>query len=152
VGIDVRPAVESDLPALLDLYRELHPADPVLPDDVARQTWKQIQAQQGRTILVAEVDGVVAGTVDCTVLPNLTRGARPFVQLENVVVAQSHRRRGIGARLLEATAELAKAAGCYKVQLHTALVRSAAHAFYEAAGYEANAQGYRCYFIRPEDR
>lgn len=141
----IRPAVESDLAQLLELYAELHRADPPIPLDAARGIWRQIDAQAGRTILVAVVEARVAGTVDCAVLPNLTRGGRPFVLVENVVVSATCRRSGIGARLLDAVAILARSAGCYKIQLMTGSVRTGAHPFYEAQGFQAIAQGYRLY-------
>lgn len=88
----------------------------------------------------------VVGTVDCTVLPNLTRGTRPFMLVENVVVAAAHRRAGVGSALLEAAVRLAHQAGCYKVQLLSRTERDTAHAFYESRGFRAVAQGYRLYF------
>jgi len=37
-------------------------------------------------------------------------------------------------------------AGCYKVQLLSRKHRHGAHAFYEALGFEASAEGFRRYF------
>jgi ribosomal protein S18 acetylase RimI-like enzyme len=87
----------------------------------------------------------VIGTVDCAALPNLTRGARPFMLVENVVVSGEYRRAGVGSALLEAAMRLARQAGCYKVQLLSRAERSAAHAFYESRGFRPVAQGYRRY-------
>lgn len=150
--ISVRPATELDVPALLALYAELHPADPQPAAQTAHEVWLAIEAQAGRTILVAEADGAdsgartVVGTVDCAVLPNLTRGARPFALVENVVVAGGHRRSGIGSALLDAAVALAQQAGCYKIQLLSRAERHGAHAFYESYGFRASAHGYRRYF------
>lgn len=141
----IRPTAEQDLPELLGLYAELHPDDPAVPAADAAVIWQQIAAQEGRTILVAERDGTVAGTADCTVLPNLTRGGRPFLLIENVVVAAACRRRGIGARLLAAAVDLAASAGCYKAQLMSRDSRAEAHAFYQSCGFAPAAQGFRRY-------
>jgi ribosomal protein S18 acetylase RimI-like enzyme len=143
--ISVRPATQADVPALLNLYTELHPADPPPSVQTALDVWRAIEAQDGRTVLVAEAGGTVVGTVDCAVLPNLTRGARPFALIENVVVAAGHRRSGVGSSLLEAAVCLARQAGCYKVQLLSRTERLSAHAFYESLGFRAVAQGYRLY-------
>jgi GNAT superfamily N-acetyltransferase len=140
----IRPAVESDLAQLLELYAQLHRSDPPLPSDTARAIWRQIEAQAGRAVLVAVDGDTVAGTVDVTVLPNLTRAGRPFVLVENVVVREAHRRSGIGARLMGEVETLARAAGCYKIQLMSGAARSGAHSFYEAIGFQ-HAQGYRRY-------
>lgn len=135
----------ADLTALLALYAELHPDDPPVSSESAAVVWRQIAEQRGRTVLVAELDGVVAGTADCTVLPNLTRGARPLMLIENVVVAAAFRRAGIGRALLAAAVTAARSAGCYKLQLLSRSDRRAAHAFYESCGFQALAQGYRLY-------
>ncbi|GIJ47144.1 acetyltransferase [Virgisporangium aliadipatigenens] len=144
--IVVRPAVQDDLPALLELYAELHPADPPLATHTATEVWRAVEAQAGRTILVAEAGAALAGTIDCTVLPNFTRAARPFMLVENVVVSAGYRRAGVGTALMEAAVRLARQAGCYKVQLLSRTDRKGAHAFYEARGFRAAAQGYRLYF------
>jgi GNAT superfamily N-acetyltransferase len=150
VTITIRRAVDADLPVLLALYAELHPDDVPPPPEAAAKIWRQIEEQSGRSVLVAMLGGVgldeiVAGTADCTVLPNLTRGGRPFMLVENVVVAQVYRRLGVGRALLAAAVTDANGAGCYKVQLLSRDTRSAAHAFYEALGFRAVAQGYRRY-------
>jgi GNAT superfamily N-acetyltransferase len=146
VRITVWTADEADLPALLALYAELHPADPPLAVDAALPIWRRIQGQSGRSVLLAERGGQPAGTGDCTILPNLTRGGRPFMLVENVVVGQAHRRQGVGTALLDAAAGLARAGGCYKVQLLSRADRAHAHAFYAACGFAPSAQGYRRYF------
>ena len=143
--ISVRAASAADLPALLDLYTELHPADPPPSEQAALDAWRAIEAQVGRTVLVAESAATVIGTVDCAVLANLTRNARPFALVENVVVTTGSRRSGVGSALLDAAVSLARQAGCYKVQLLSRAERHAAHAFYESHGFRAVAQGYRRY-------
>ncbi|MER7402575.1 GNAT family N-acetyltransferase [Streptomyces sp. NPDC000070] len=55
-----------------------------------------MSGQQGRTVLVAEADGTVAGTADCIVMPNLTLSGRAVLFVENVVVAGRFQRRGVG--------------------------------------------------------
>jgi N-acetylglutamate synthase-like GNAT family acetyltransferase len=145
VKIHVRPASEADVPALLGLYAELHPDDPPPSTQSALDAWRAIEAQSGRTVLVAESAGTVVGTVDCAVLPNLTRAARPFALVENVVVAAGTRRSGAGSALMEAVVALARQAGCYKIQLLSRAERAAAHTFYESFGFRAVAQGYRLY-------
>ncbi|WP_410638583.1 GNAT family N-acetyltransferase [Amycolatopsis sp. lyj-346] len=143
--ITTRLAAEADLPALLALFQELHPDDPAPSGQAAADAWRAIEGQSGRAILLAETGGVVVGTIDCTTLPNLTRGARSFMVVENVVVTAGHRRSGVGAALMEAAVARARQARCYKVQLLSRSGREAAHAFYESLGFRAVAQGYRLY-------
>ncbi|GAA4294261.1 GNAT family N-acetyltransferase [Streptomyces venetus] len=142
--ITVRAADAADLSALLALYRELNPDDAPLPHATAEAVWAAIRGQQGRTVLVAEADGVVAGAADCVVMPNLTRGGRAILFVENVVVAGHFQRRGVGRQLMEAAVLLGESAGCYKVQL-LAADDAYVHRFYEACGFGALAQGFRRY-------
>jgi ribosomal protein S18 acetylase RimI-like enzyme len=143
--VNVRPASIEDLPDLLRLYAELQPDDPPLPMERATEVWAAMAAQAGRTVLVADVDGTLVGTVDCVLVPNLTRGGRSHLLVENVVVAAAARRQRIGARLMDAAIGLATEAGCYKVQLLSRMERADAHAFYESYGFQRRAQGYRLY-------
>ncbi|AXG79874.1 GNAT family N-acetyltransferase [Streptomyces paludis] len=142
--ITIRPAAETDLRELLPLYAELNPDDAPLSADSARSIWTAIRHQQGRTVLVAELDSTLAGTADCTVLPNLTRGGRSILVVENVVVTHTHRRLGVGKQLMDAAARLAESTGCYKIQLLAADSHEA-HTFYQACGFQPLAQGFRRY-------
>ncbi|GAA2232934.1 GNAT family N-acetyltransferase [Streptomyces indiaensis] len=141
---NVRPADAADLPSLLALYSELNPDDAPLPQTSADAIWSAISSQRGRTILVAEAAGTLAGTADCIVLPNLTRGGRAILFVENVVVAGSFQRRGVGRQLMEAAVRLGESAGCYKVQL-LAADDEYVHTFYKACGFQALAEGFRRY-------
>ncbi|MBQ1053116.1 GNAT family N-acetyltransferase [Micromonospora sp. C51] len=96
-------------------------------------------------MLIALREGTAVGTVDSIVVPNLTRGGRPYMLVENVVVARSARRQGVANRMFDALIGLARAAGCYKVQLLSHVDRSDAHMFYESRGLRPVAQGYRLY-------
>ncbi|MGW6058124.1 N-acetyltransferase family protein [Streptomyces sp. NPDC055189] len=145
--ITVRSAVEKDLSSLLGLYSELNPDDAPLPPESAAAIWSGIAGQQGRTVLVAEADATVVGTADCVVLPNLTRGGRTILFVENVVVAGTCRRRGVGERLLAAVVRLGETAGCYKVQL-LAADDEYVHTFHESCGFKPLAQGFRRYIER----
>jgi GNAT superfamily N-acetyltransferase len=142
--ITVREAADADLAALLGLYGELNPDDVPLSQAAAEAVWAAISGQQGRTVLVAEAEGAVAGTADCIVMPNLTRGGRAILFVENVVVADRFQRRGVGRRLMESAVRLGESAGCYKVQL-LAADDEYVHRFYAACGFTAAAQGFRRY-------
>ncbi|WP_329453240.1 GNAT family N-acetyltransferase (plasmid) [Streptomyces sp. NBC_01724] len=129
---------------MLTLYSELNPDDAPLPQASAGAIWAAISRQQGRTILVADAGRTVAGTADCIVMPNLTRGGRAILFVENVVVASSFQRRGIGRQLMKTAVRLGESAGCYKVQL-LAANDEYVHTFYEACGFKALAEGFRRY-------
>ncbi|WP_456787642.1 N-acetyltransferase family protein [Cellulomonas sp. P5_C5] len=127
-----REARPDDLPALLRLYSQLHPADSA-PDD-APAVLDQILATAGLHLFVLEVEGDVVATAYLNVIPNLTRGASPYAVVENVVVEQSRRGTGLGKATMAGTLAAAGAAGCYKVMLLTGSRSAGTHAFYRSCG------------------
>lgn len=99
-----------------------------------------------RQLVVAVLDGHLVGTADLLVLPNLTHHGKPWALVENVIVTGAARRTGVGRELVEHLIELARAAGCYKVQLLSDKQRVEAHDFYRSLGLDAVAEGFRIYF------
>jgi GNAT superfamily N-acetyltransferase len=143
VTVTVRAADAGDLPAVHALYRQLYPEIDLRLDDRVRRAWADTLATPGRTVLVAEVDGVPAGTADVSLMANAAR-ARPYLIVENVVVDEAHRGSGLGRVLLEAARARARTAGCYKLQLSA--VDDAAYGFYEAAGMQHDGRTYKDFF------
>jgi GNAT superfamily N-acetyltransferase len=145
----VRRAEQRDLDALLFLYAELADGDatrvPAGRTDAAAILAAALDDPR-RSLLVAELEGTVVGTADLLVVPNLTHRGDPWAIVENVVVATAARRRGVGRALLARAVELARGAGCYKLQLLSMKHRIEAHAFYRSLGIEPVAEGFRIYF------
>lgn len=132
----IRPAIRGDLPGVLLLYSHLHPNDPVLAETVADAAWTRLLASPGVTVFVLALpDGVLAASCTLAIVPNLTRGARPFGIMENVVTHNDHRQRGHGTAVLRAAMAWAQRAGCYKLSLDTGSTHEATMRFYEAAGF-----------------
>lgn len=137
VSIEIRPASCADLPHVLRLIGEMYPEDPPLSEAGADRIWAEIEAQTGRTLLVArDGAGEVLGTVDCVVMPNLSRAGRPRLVMENLVVSEDHRRRGVGRLLMAEVREIAEREGCYKVQFLSA-EDAYVHEFYRSCGFTA---------------
>jgi GNAT superfamily N-acetyltransferase len=150
VSVDVRPAVVADVPALLTLYQQLSGGlAPELPLTMAEAEarFAGIAADPDRTLLVATVEGAVAGTVDLLIVrPSLTHGGRPWAAVENVVVDDRYHRRGVGRALMDEAARRAREADCHRLQLLSSQRRTDAHAFYRAIGMDASPQGFRLFF------
>ncbi|MNT21629.1 hypothetical protein D3C72_1569750 [compost metagenome] len=73
----IRACREQDLAGLLGLYAELRPRDPVLTPSVARAAFRQLLAEPGVQILVAEVEGQLAATCQHLVFGGM--GAPPWM-------------------------------------------------------------------------
>lgn len=149
--MSVRRARPADLDGLLALYTELAEGrDGSVPAaaPAAGRILTAIVDDPARRLTVATVGGEVVGSVDLVVVPNITYHGRPWAVVENVIVAEEHRRTGVGARLMTAVLDEARAAGCYKVLLHSGKQRTWAHSFYRSLGFEAVAEGFKLYFDR----
>jgi GNAT superfamily N-acetyltransferase len=142
-----REAGCGDFEDILRLYRQLQPTDPVLEDGSDAATFEQILGSPGLHIFVLEFDGKIVATTYLNVVPNLTRAASPYAVIENVVVEESLRGRGVGKQIMADTLQAAWQAGCYKAMLMTGSRKPATHAFYRACGFSPDAK--TAYLARP---
>ncbi|WP_113487369.1 GNAT family N-acetyltransferase [Rhizobium cremeum] len=141
--IPVRAAGIDDLSALLMLYRELHPTEPPLPEALAAATYRQMLAQPGLTTFLALDGETPVATATLVVTPNLTRDAKPYALIENVVSLTSHRGRGFGRAAVCAAIAAAWRAGCYKAMLLTGRSDEAVHRFYRDCGFRQDKTGFQ---------
>lgn len=140
-GVLCRDIREDELDVLLELYRHLHEADVPLPErGRVEEVWGEMLSGSGMRCLVGEVGGRVVGSCCLVMVPNLTRGARPYGVIENVVTHADFRRRGVGGALLRHALGVAWEAGCYKVMLMTGRKTEAVTRFYEGAGFRGDAK------------
>ncbi len=135
LGVLVREARRDDLPALLSLYQQLHETDPVPHGAGLAALWEEILADPNYHILLLEKDGLPAASVTVVVVKNLTRCARPYAIIENVITDKAHRRQGFAAALMAQAVKIAHAANCYKVSLTTGNKDEATFRFYEGCGF-----------------
>jgi ribosomal protein S18 acetylase RimI-like enzyme len=140
--VTIRAATSDDLPEVLELYRHLHASDAPLDAAVAERVWSTLLTSGFTTVIVAETATVLLASCTLAIVPNLTRGGRPYGVIENVVTHADHRQQGLGHRVLAHALELAWAADCYKVSLATGRTDEATLRFYETAGFERNAKTY----------
>ena len=84
----IRLIDKGELDVLLELYEHLHADDAPLPSNQKLQSlWQRIIANPMLHYIVAELDGRLVASCTLAIVPNLTRGARPYGLIENVVKA-----------------------------------------------------------------
>jgi GNAT superfamily N-acetyltransferase len=89
----------------------------------------------GDRVVVAEVDGAVAGLAHLQVAPALELD-RPAAKIGALVVDEAQRERGVGRALVAELEREARARGCAVLSLTTAERRADAHAFYIGVGLQ----------------
>jgi GNAT superfamily N-acetyltransferase len=138
----LRRLESTDLEALLALYEHLHDSDAPPPSrEAVDSVWRELMASPNHRyygVFVNEETLVSSGTL--TIIPNLTRGCRPYGVVENVVTHPRHRRKGHAKALLAKALAEAWAAGCYKVMLLTGRKDEETLQFYESAGFDRHAK------------
>jgi len=148
--VTIREARRDDLAAIVHLLAD-DPlgstreslADP-LPETYHR-AFDEIDADPRQTLLVAEVAGRVVGTLQLSILPNLTYGGRRRAQVEGVRIASDARGSGIGRGLIEQAKRVAREADCHMLQLTTNRQRPQAVHFYERLGFVDSHHGLKLY-------
>ncbi len=141
----IRKAAERDLPRIIELYEALTEEKLDLSPEVRKQVFGEILAMPRHELVVAEENAIVIGTLVLQIVPNLSHHARPWSQVENVVVDARYRRKGIGRLLMDYAVNRSRAAGCYKVQLASSKKRLEAHEFYRSIGFQDSSIGFRYY-------
>lgn len=133
----IREVTEQDLPQLLELYLYLHETEIPAFDGHLLGMWKQILDDPNHHIIVAEEGGKLVSTCVCIILPNLTRGVRPYALVENVVTHGDYRGRGYASACLAYAKELAQRENCYRLTLATGSKLESTLNFYRQAGYSS---------------
>ncbi len=132
--IEIRPAVLGDCEALARLNREEMGYD--YPADQMKSQLEKLLSDGKNGIFVAEAAGEVVGYVHLTDYDLLY--ADHMKNIMGIAVASSHRRMGIGKKLLAAAEEWARESGAAGVRLVSGETRIGAHAFYRSLGYQGN--------------
>jgi GNAT superfamily N-acetyltransferase len=149
--MQVRPAAPEDAAAVEALYRSLVPNDTNI--NVQPRRLAELQDDASNRLFVAEDAGAVCGTVFVTICRDPMYGFASYGVVENVIVAESARGRGVGRALLAAVEQHARAARCTKLMLLSSVARVEAHAFFQHLGFDgAKKRGFVKYLNRPAPR
>ena len=133
----IREARESDLLTIGKLTLELIEAmgntegiDIKLIAENCRNLLNEVNSH----ILVAEIEGVVAGFVNFTTRKTiLHRGLSGLI--DELIVAKSYRGKGIGKQLLSSAVEKSRQLGCCEVEVSTEKTNAKAREFYRQCGF-----------------
>lgn len=134
----VREIKFDELNSLLELYLYLHENSIPKETEHLKETWNDIMNDSNHHIIVNEIDGKVVSSCVCVIIPNLTRGVRPYAFVENVVTHLDYRGKGYAADCLQYAKDIAEKNNCYKMMLLTGSKKESTLKFYENAGYNSS--------------
>jgi ribosomal protein S18 acetylase RimI-like enzyme len=141
-----RAARREDLPALVRLLADdvlgasrERASDP-LPEAYGK-AFDAIERDPNNELVVAEMNGKVAGMLQLTFSPGISRQGSWRALIEAVRVESTLRSAGLGRKLIALAIERARARGCRMVQLTSDKSRVEAIRFYESLGFVASHQG-----------
>jgi len=135
--VQVRPATPADLPSLLALE-----ASSLTAAHWSAAEYHRLFTESARVVLVigeAAVDGFIVG-----------RALGPEWEIENIVIAPSVQRRGLGTRLVRELLGLAGGRGARAVYLEVRESNRAARALYSKLGFRETGRR-RSYYRNPEE-
>ena len=134
----IREIAEQDFDDLMKLYMQLHDNPFPEKNDRVIAIWNNILNDENHHIIVAEENGIIVSSCVCVIIPNLTRGQRPYAFIENVITDKYYRKKGYATACLNYAREIAKSENCYKMMLLTGSKERSTLDFYEQAGYNKN--------------
>jgi GNAT superfamily N-acetyltransferase len=150
--ITIREAEKSDVPVIVEIMKGLSIRTSAVETkggaahEEYERVFEEIRRDPHHRLFVAEAEGRVVGAADLLIVPNLSHRGLPWAIIENVVVDETMRRKGIGRELVKHLVKIAKESGCYNIKLTSDRKRSAAHRLYESLGFEQYGLAFRIYF------
>ncbi len=140
--IFIRKAVENDYDFIDRLFCDISAQHvkmyPHIFKDIASKHYDtkyfaDMIAENNGNLFIAEIDGECAGFVECYE-KSLEFREKPVMFISELAVLPKFRNRGVGTKLIERVAELAKSRDCFSLELNVYNGNSAA-IFYEKQGF-----------------
>ncbi len=144
-NLPIRTAIDADLAAILELYREAGFGSGTEMDlEHARALLRRIESYPDyRLYVIAAPHETPVATYALLVMDNIAHDGCPLAVVEQVVVSRSQQGKGLGTYMMHHAMDEARRAGCYKLQLSSHARFKGAHAFYDKLGFTRH--GYSFY-------
>ena len=134
----IEPLKIEDILQVLELYKTLIPFEFCTNGSLA--AYQKMMSNENYYLVVAKEDNRIIGSalgICCKCL------VASFLVIEDVIVKEGLRGKGIGRKLMEDLDEFAKSKNCVYAILVSSGHRKAAHQFYEKNGFIDDVRGFR---------
>jgi len=134
----VREATESDLPVIGKLLEDLTDAmdnTEGIDTGIAIKTCQHLLNDNNSHFLVAAMEGTPVGFMNFTVRQTILHRS-PSGLIDELVVAEEYRGKGVGKQLVQAAIEKCRRLGCCEVEASTEKTNLKAREFYKQCGFE----------------
>lgn len=143
--ITFRTATKDDLKTVVAMLADDdigENRETALPDEYLH-AFEAMASEHYNKILIAELDGKIAGSLQLVFVPGLSRGGAKRAVIESVRVKSALRGQNVGTALMKEAIRLAREGGCKLVQLDSDNRRSRAHLFYRRLGFVQSHIGFK---------
>ncbi len=131
--MEIAALQEGDLAELAQLYQQL------LPNDISiarmRVAFERNRNNENHLILTAKLENRLVGTLLAVVCEMLFGQCKSFMVIEDVIVDEGQRRKGIGKALMRYAEKYARSRNCTYIMLITDADRLGSQEFYRSLGY-----------------
>ena len=144
-NMEIRFAAERDIPGMIELLKQVGQVHHEIRPDLFRAgaqkygeaELKALLADPNRPILLAEIEGKVAGYAFCILQETKNDPVlcdRKVLYIDDLCVDENLRGKGIATALYQRVLEYAKSQGCHSVTLNVWCGNDSAMAFYDKCG------------------
>ena len=135
--LEIRKATTADIPMILKLYVQKGMDDgDVLSIDEANDIFNKFLTYPNYSLYLAMIENKVVGTFELLIMDNLAHKGSKSGIVEDVVVDNDYRSKGIGKKMMEFAMNVCRDNSCYKLTLSSSIHREGAHKFYENLGFK----------------
>jgi len=139
--MDYRIGNMNDLTGILELYKQLENSNgSSFTVNEANKIWDENIENNNIKYFIAKEENKILGSLYICIIPNLSNNGKSIGFIENVIIDEKYRNKGIGKKLMEMAVEYAKENNCYKVTLQSGIIRTEAHKFYEKIGFNGGSK------------
>lgn len=132
---------KEDIPELLELYKMLVSFENTL--EKSQDIYEEILKDENYSVFVVKENNQLIGSAMAICCKSLACEGKNFLVIEDVIVKEGLRGRGVGRKLFEYIDEYAIKNNCMYSILVSSDYRKGAHAFYEKMGFADGVRGFR---------